>query len=103
MTEDFSGLVGTETEVVSLAPGEALFEKGEPAHCMYVVKSGELQIIDGNFVYETVSAAFSARWLCWMRLRAAPLRAPSGSRSSFPSTSAGFCSWCNRPHSSRFA
>jgi CRP/FNR family cyclic AMP-dependent transcriptional regulator len=56
MAEDFSGLVGTETEVVSLAPGEALFEKGEPAHCMYVVKSGELQIIDGNFVYETVSA-----------------------------------------------
>ena len=56
MTEDFSGLVGTQTEVVDLAPGETLFEKGAPAHCMYVVKSGDLQILDGNHVYETVSA-----------------------------------------------
>jgi CRP/FNR family transcriptional regulator, cyclic AMP receptor protein len=56
MTEDFLGLFGNETEVITLAPGEALFEKGEPGHFMYVVKSGALQIIDGNYVYETVSA-----------------------------------------------
>jgi CRP/FNR family transcriptional regulator, cyclic AMP receptor protein len=56
MAEDFLGLLGEEAEVVTLAPGEALFEKGERAHAMYVVKSGELQIIDGNYVYETVSA-----------------------------------------------
>jgi CRP/FNR family transcriptional regulator, cyclic AMP receptor protein len=55
MTEDFLGLLGKETEVVTLAPGETLFEKGEPGHCMYVVKSGDLQILDGNYVYETVS------------------------------------------------
>jgi CRP/FNR family transcriptional regulator, cyclic AMP receptor protein len=56
MTEDFMGLFGKETEVVTLTPGEALFEKGEPGHSMYVVKAGDLQILDGNYVYETVSA-----------------------------------------------
>ena len=39
-----------------MAPGEALFEKGQPGRLMYVVKSGNLQILDGNHVYETVSA-----------------------------------------------
>jgi CRP-like cAMP-binding protein len=56
MSENFLGLVGSETEVVTLAPGQTLFEKGEPGHLMYVVKSGDLQILDGNHVYETVSA-----------------------------------------------
>ena len=56
MSEDFLGLFGSETEVVTLAPGEALFEKGQPGRLMYVVKSGNLQILDGNHVYETVSA-----------------------------------------------
>ena len=39
-----------------MAPGEVLFEKGEPGRLMYVVKTGDLQILDGNYVYETVSA-----------------------------------------------
>ncbi len=56
MSEDFSGLFEHETEVVTLAPGEVLFEKGEPGRLMYVVKAGDLQIFDGNYVYETVSA-----------------------------------------------
>jgi CRP-like cAMP-binding protein len=56
MDEDFSGLIGNTKEVVSLAAGEVLFEKGQPGHLMYVVKSGTLQIADGNHVYETVSA-----------------------------------------------
>jgi CRP/FNR family cyclic AMP-dependent transcriptional regulator len=56
MSEDFLGLFGSETEVVTLAPGGVLFEKGEPGQLMYVVKSGNLQILDGNYVYETVSA-----------------------------------------------
>jgi CRP/FNR family transcriptional regulator, cyclic AMP receptor protein len=55
MTEDFLGLLGKEADVVTLAPGEVLFEKGEPGRFIYVVKSGDLQIIDGNYVYETVS------------------------------------------------
>jgi CRP-like cAMP-binding protein len=56
MSEDFSGLFASETEVVTLVPGGVLFQKGEPGRLMYVVKSGNLQILDGNFVYETVSA-----------------------------------------------
>jgi CRP-like cAMP-binding protein len=56
MSEDFSGLFGSETKAVILAPGGVLFQKGEPGRLMYVVKSGNLQILDGNFVYETVSA-----------------------------------------------
>ena len=55
MTEDFLGLFGKDTDVVTLAPGDVLFEKNEPGRFMYVVKSGEIQIIDGNYVYETVS------------------------------------------------
>jgi CRP-like cAMP-binding protein len=56
MSEDFLGLFASETEVITLAPGETLFEKGEPRRLMYVVKTGSLQIIDGNHIYETVSA-----------------------------------------------
>jgi CRP/FNR family transcriptional regulator, cyclic AMP receptor protein len=56
LTEDFLGLFGKDPEGVTLAAGESLFEKGESGHLMYVVKSGDLQIIDGNHVYETVSA-----------------------------------------------
>ena len=56
MSENFLGLFDQETEVVTLAPGEALFEKGEPGRLMYVVKTGDLHILDGNYVYETVSA-----------------------------------------------
>ena len=55
MSENFLGLFGSDTEVVTLAPGEALFNKDEPGRLMYVVKSGDLQILDGNYVYETVS------------------------------------------------
>ena len=55
MAEDFSTLFSGDSEVVTVAPGQMLFEKGEPEHVMYVVKSGELQIVDGNHVYETVS------------------------------------------------
>ena len=56
MTEDFLGLFGSETEVVNLEAGQVLFEKGQPGRLMYVVKSGNLQILDGNHVYETVLA-----------------------------------------------
>jgi len=55
MAEDFSTMFSDDSEVVTLAPGQMLFEKGEPGQVMYVVKSGELQIVDGNHVYETVS------------------------------------------------
>jgi hypothetical protein len=88
MTEDFLGLFGKEAEVVTLAPGDVLFEKNEPGRFMYVVKSGEMQIIDGNYVYETVSAQ-----LC----------ALSSNQSSFRSMSADSCSWCRKLHFLLFA
>jgi CRP/FNR family transcriptional regulator, cyclic AMP receptor protein len=56
MSEDFSGLFAGETDVVNLGAGETLFKRGEPARLMYVVKLGSLQVLDGNYVYETVSA-----------------------------------------------
>jgi CRP-like cAMP-binding protein len=56
MSEDFSGLFAGETDVVTLPPGGVLFEKGAPGNLLYVVRSGNLQILDGNHVYETVSA-----------------------------------------------
>jgi CRP-like cAMP-binding protein len=56
MTDDagFLGLVRHETKVTALVPGQLLFQKGDAAEVLYVVKSGELQIGDGNVVYETV-------------------------------------------------
>ena len=54
MSDDFSGLFGDETATESLGAGDILFKKGDPAQRLYVVKSGELQILDGNHVFETV-------------------------------------------------
>jgi CRP-like cAMP-binding protein len=51
---NFLGLFRNDTEIKRLAAGEFLFVKGDPAQGMYVVKSGELQIGDGNAIYETV-------------------------------------------------
>jgi CRP/FNR family cyclic AMP-dependent transcriptional regulator len=51
---NFLGLFRNDTETRTLAAGEFLFAKGDPAQGMYVVKSGELQIGDGNAIYETV-------------------------------------------------
>ena len=56
MSEDFLGLFNQATDVVGLKPGQVLFEKGERGNYMYVVKSGEVTIGDGNHVFETLSA-----------------------------------------------
>jgi len=50
MFDDFLGL----SETIRLAAGQVLFKKGEPASCFYIVRSGELQVLDGNHVFETV-------------------------------------------------
>ena len=56
MTDDvgFLDLVRHETKVTALVPGQLLFRNGDAADVLYIVKSGELQIGDGNVVYETV-------------------------------------------------
>ena len=51
---DFLNLFGGDEGVVQLAPGESLFAKGDPAATMYVVRTGALQVHDGNVIYETV-------------------------------------------------
>jgi len=56
MAEDFLQLFHHETDVVTLRAGEELFKKGDTGRHMYVIKSGEVQVIVGNHVFETVSA-----------------------------------------------
>jgi CRP/FNR family transcriptional regulator, cyclic AMP receptor protein len=55
LSENFLGLFDNERNTVALAPGQILFNKGDSGHQMFVLKSGELQIVDGNHVFETVS------------------------------------------------
>jgi len=54
--EDFLGLFNNETEVVQLQPGQELFKKGDIGRHLYIVKSGDMQVADGNHVFETVTA-----------------------------------------------
>ena len=54
--EDFLGLFNNETEVITLQPGQELFKKGDRGNYLYIVKSGDVQVVDGNHVFETVSA-----------------------------------------------
>jgi CRP/FNR family cyclic AMP-dependent transcriptional regulator len=54
MRNDFSSLFNDDAEAVSLDASQVLFQQGEPADSFYVVKSGELQILNGNHVFETV-------------------------------------------------
>jgi len=54
--DNFLFLLGPEAEAVDIHPGEILFNKGDKAIAVYVVKSGKLEIFDGKVVYETVGA-----------------------------------------------
>jgi|SRR5580700_9428561 CRP/FNR family cyclic AMP-dependent transcriptional regulator len=56
MAEDFLGLFSQETNTITFEPGSELFRKGDPRDNLYVVQSGEIQIVDGNYVLETVLA-----------------------------------------------
>jgi CRP-like cAMP-binding protein len=56
MPEDFVGLLRSATDLVTLQPGQVLFKKGDIGRHMYVVKSGEVEVADGNHVFETVRA-----------------------------------------------
>jgi CRP/FNR family transcriptional regulator, cyclic AMP receptor protein len=55
MTENFLRLFANESNVVTLAPGQTLFNKGDAGHQMFVVKSGEVQIVDGPVVFEVIT------------------------------------------------
>ncbi|WP_162918525.1 Crp/Fnr family transcriptional regulator [Taklimakanibacter deserti] len=53
MAENFLGSARSGEEI-RLDAGQVLFTKGDAGHEIYVVRSGELQILDGNRVFETV-------------------------------------------------
>jgi CRP/FNR family cyclic AMP-dependent transcriptional regulator len=48
-------ICGTAESVVLYA-GEFLFQEGDEAHALYVVKKGVLRVVSGSTVYETVRA-----------------------------------------------
>ena len=52
------------TELISIRPGEFLFREDEEGRALYIVRKGNLRIMSGSTVYETVShqAESSARW-----------------------------------------
>jgi CRP-like cAMP-binding protein len=43
-----------ETDALQLAPGDSLFREGEKGEKMYVLLEGEMEILLGDFVLETV-------------------------------------------------
>ncbi len=51
---DFLNLFSGDQDTIALAAGASLFKKGDPARTMYVVRSGALQVHDGDTVFETV-------------------------------------------------
>lgn len=51
---DILNLVGSDPMVTRLESGQVLFGEGDPADCMYVVKSGRLRIRSGSVVYEDI-------------------------------------------------
>lgn len=50
----FLGLFANDPDVMALEPGQELFRRGDAGGQMYVVKSGEVQVVDGNHVFATV-------------------------------------------------
>ncbi len=60
MSDDlnFLNILGSleDTEIVTLEPGAVLFSKGDRAEEMYIVKSGQVEIVNDGTVYEVVSA-----------------------------------------------
>lgn len=49
---DFTKMFRGNEEVRRLAPGEVLFREGEAGEVMYVVKTGELEIVTRNHMLE---------------------------------------------------
>jgi CRP-like cAMP-binding protein len=55
MSDEFYGLFEHDGHPMTLEPGQFLFHKGDDGRHMYVVTSGELEIVDGKQVFETIS------------------------------------------------
>lgn len=46
--------ISRSARTVTLKPGEFLFREGDEARCLYIVKRGNLRVMSGSTVYETV-------------------------------------------------
>jgi CRP/FNR family cyclic AMP-dependent transcriptional regulator len=44
------------TELIAVRPGEFLFREGDEGHALYIVEKGNLRVMSGSVVYETVTA-----------------------------------------------
>ena len=44
------------TELILVRPGEFLFREGDEGQALYIVKKGNLRIMSGSVVYETITA-----------------------------------------------
>ena len=53
MSENFLGSFRNGEEI-RFDAGQVVFKKGDAGHEIYIVRSGELHILDGNHVFETV-------------------------------------------------
>jgi CRP/FNR family transcriptional regulator, cyclic AMP receptor protein len=51
---NFLGMFNRETKTRTVPAGTLLFAKGDPGHEMFIVKSGQMQVFDGNIVFETL-------------------------------------------------
>lgn len=54
MSTDFLALLAGDNTPETWTAGDVIFAMGEATHCMYVVKSGQVQIRIGNAVLNTV-------------------------------------------------
>ncbi len=54
MADDYFRIFRNEADVRELAPGEAIFQTGDRADCVYVVRSGSVRIHDGDRELETL-------------------------------------------------
>ena len=44
------------TDLISIRPGDFLFREGDEGRALYIVKKGNLRIMSGSVVYETITA-----------------------------------------------
>ena len=56
MTNNFSAVLAGGNIPETRKAGDVIFAMGESAHCMYVIKSGQVQIRIGNASFDTVEA-----------------------------------------------
>jgi len=54
MSNGFLNLFGGDPEKINLDEGQVLFSKGDAAKHFYVIESGQLEIVDGDHVLQTL-------------------------------------------------